>query len=205
MPYRFNFDLTNVSRQFFEDLVKVSYKHALHRKFARSAKFLVKKFKIEEITGLSFSDAISLIEDFIEVYSLNLLYRNEFKNKNKKAVFLPHCARKYMDSRCKAIFDPSISSYFCQSCSEDCLINKATKLARSKGYDVYVVPGGSCIPKIIAKYKYEAVVGVACTMELKLAASLLKNYNIPGQGVPLIKNGCANTKFNIDELEKALI
>lgn len=204
MPYKFNFDLSNVSRQFFEELIKASYKHGLHRRFARSARTLVKKFKVEEITGLTFSDAISLVEDLIEIYSLNLIYKDKMKNKNKKALFLPHCARKYMDSRCKAIFDSSLSTYICQSCSEDCLVNIATRLGKSKGYDVYVVPGGSCIPGIVKKHGYEAVVGVACGMELKLAAELIKNFHIPGQAVPLTKNGCAYTKFNLEELERIL-
>jgi hypothetical protein len=204
MPYKFNFDLSNVPKQFFEDLIKASYKRNLHRRLAGSARTLVKKFKLEEITGLTFSDAISLVEDLIEIYSLNLLYKDKMKNKNKKALFLPHCARKYMDSRCKAIFDSSLSTYICQSCSEDCLINVATRLGKSKGYDVYVVPGGSCIPGIVRRGGYEAVVGVACGMELKLAAELIRNFNIPGQAVPLTKNGCAHTKFDLEELEKIL-
>ncbi|MEM1575846.1 MAG: DUF116 domain-containing protein, partial [Nitrososphaerota archaeon] len=61
--------------------------------------------------------------------------------------------------------------------------------------------GGSCIPKILKDNPYEGIVGVACCEELKLGSNYLRNLNIPGQGIPLIKNGCANTKFSIESLE----
>jgi len=130
--------------------------------------------------------------------------REKFLKTKKRVLLLPHCSRKYMDSRCKAIFNPQIPSYQCQHCSEDCLINQATKLGEEKGYDVYVLPGGSCITKILQSHKYDAVVGVACGEEIKLGMKLLQKLNIPGQAVPLIKNGCANTKFYINTLEKIL-
>ena len=106
--------------------------------------------------------------------------------------------------RCKAIFDPSIPTYICQHCSPDCLINQAVTLAEERGYDVYVIPGGSCVPKILASKRYEAVVGVACGMELMLGYQVTKQFGIPAQGLPLLKNGCANTWFDVKALEKIL-
>jgi len=82
--------------------------------------------------------------------------------------------------------------------------NKADQLARSKGYDVYLLPGGSCIPKILKANRYEGIVGVACGEETKMMGQLLNGMNVAGQGIPLIKNGCANTLFNIDTLAKVL-
>jgi hypothetical protein len=69
---------------------------------------------------------------------------------------------------------------------------------------VYVLPGGSCIHKILQKGAYEALVGVACGEEIKLAEGLLEKTGLPGQNVPLIKNGCANTTFNIRTLKAIL-
>jgi hypothetical protein len=83
-------------------------------------------------------------------------------------------------------------------------VNKADRLARSKGYDVYLVPGGSCIPKILKTKHYEGIVGVACGEETKMIGQLLSGMNVAGQGIPLIKNGCANTLFNIETLAKVL-
>lgn len=161
---------------------------------------VIKRFKIQEATGLNFSDAVLLLEDLIDIQARNLLEREKFVQTKKRALFLPHCARKYMDNRCKAVFNPNIPSYICAHCSPDCLINRAASFAEEKGYDVYILPGGSCIPKILQARRYEGVVGVACGEETKLGKKILENYGVVGQAVPLIKNGCANTSFNIETL-----
>ncbi len=205
MPYRFTFDLRCLPRSFFEELVKLAYDSRIYRKVGRTVRSLVKRFRVEELTGLNLIDAISLLEDFLEIQAANIVNRERFRAASgRKVLFLPHCARKYMDNRCKAVFDPSIPTYKCMGCSPDCLINQATKLAREKGYDVYVLPGGSCIPKILSSRSYSAVVGVACGAELKLGYQILQKFGIPGQAVPLLKNGCAGTWFDLRELKRIL-
>ena len=77
-------------------------------------------------------------------------------------------------------------------------------MAIKKGYDVYIVPGGSCIPKILKNTKYEGIVGVACGEEIKMFGPSLGGMNVAGQAIPLIKNGCANTIFNLETLAKVL-
>jgi hypothetical protein len=109
-----------------------------------------------------------------------------------------------MDGRCKAVFDASLPSYACAHCSPDCLINKADCLAKKKGYDVYILPGASCVPKILKAAKYEGIVGVACGGEIKLSGEVLSGMDVAGQAIPLLKNGCANTFFNIETLMKTL-
>lgn len=49
------------------------------------------------------------------------------------------------------------------------------------------------------------VVGVACSHEIKLGYNYLKDIGLSGQGIPLAKNGCANTKFNLESLKKPVI
>jgi len=204
MPYHFNFDLTELPRIVFKEITRIAYSKKLHRKITKKTMELIDKFKIQEATGLNISDAIILLQDFIEIQAVNLSQRQKFVKTKKRAVFLPHCARKYMDNRCKAEFDPAIPSYFCNHCSEDCLINRATRLAKSRGYDVYVLPGGSCIPKILKNHHYEGIIGVACGEEIKLGEEAVASFGIVAQAVPLIKNGCANTFFNIETLEALL-
>jgi len=207
MAYKFNFDLSRISKSFFSDIARFSSKRDIHGKIGKIAMHLVKKFKVDKMIGIPVSDAITVVEDLIDNYVRNIIQREEFLKTNKRAILLPHCSRKYMDSRCKASFDEETSSYRCSHCSKDCLINKATKLGEERGYDVFVLPGGSCIRKIIKK-GYEAFVGVACTEEIKLANTLLDSYSgshrIITQGVPLIKNGCSGTKFNLETLKSVL-
>ncbi len=204
MPYKFTFDLSQVPRFFFTEIAMVSYRKGMHKTFLKNVQDIITKFRIQEATGLNLSDAIVLLQDFIEVQTVNLVERNKFLQAKKRALFLPHCSRKYMDSRCKAFFDASIPSYTCTHCSEDCQVNKAGTLAKQKGYDVYVVPGGSCISKILKTNPYEGVVGVACGEEIKMGIEMLESINVVRQAIPLIKNGCANTAFNMETLVKVL-
>lgn len=204
MPYGFNFDLTRIPKTFFAELVLVAYKGNVYTKLGTRAKTLVKKFKISELIGLDPSDAITLVEDLIMIYAKNIEYKSSFKSANKKAIFLPHCSRKYMDGQCKATFDPTVPAYTCKACSEDCLVNQAARMAKEKMYDVYVVPGGSCIPKIMKERGYDGMIGIGCSQELKMGAILLEKSTVSGQGVPLTKNGCANTKFELDTLRATL-
>jgi len=204
MPYQFNFDLTGVSRFFFREVAEAAHKRNFHRRIGEVALHLVKRFRIEEITGLDVTQALMLLEDLIDVQIRNLSYRERFLRTSRRALFLPHCSRKFMDNRCKAVFDRNIPSYSCSHCSPDCLIGQATLVGEERGYDVYVLPGGSCISGILQKGRYEALVGVACGEEIKLAEGLLKKTGLPGQSVPLMKNGCADTKFDIGALKRVL-
>lgn len=204
MPYKFTFDLTRIPRFLFKEVAKVSYEKGMHKKVGETLKDIVRKFRVEELTGLNLTDAIQLLEDLVDIETRNFLEREKFKETKKRALFLPHCSRKFMDSRCKALFDHEIPTYVCAHCSPDCLINRAVSSAEKKGYDVYILPGGSCISRILKMRKYEGIVGVACGDELKIAGKVLGQMNIAGQAVPLLKNGCANTYFNLETLLKIL-
>ena len=204
MPYKFNFDLSKVSRFFFTEIARVSYQRGIHRKVGKTTREIIEKFRVQQTTGLDLSDAVLLLEDLIDIQARNLLERKRFVRTRKRALFLPHCSRKYMDNRCEAVFAPDIPSYICAHCSPDCLINKATTFAERRGYDVYILPGGSCLPKILKTRGYEGVVGVACGEEIKLGGKIMESMGITAQAVPLIKNGCANTAFNLETLLNVL-
>jgi uncharacterized protein len=204
MPYKFTFDLSKVPRFFFSEIALISYQKGMHKSFLSTLNDLILKFKIQEATGLNLSDAVALLQDLIDLQAINSLERGRFLQTKKRALFLPHCSRKFMDGRCKAIFNPDIPCYTCMHCSDDCMVNKADQYARKKGYDVFLLPGGSCIPKIIKNSRYEGIVGVACGEEMKIMGPLINGMNITGQGIPLLKNGCACTVFNMETLRKVL-
>ena len=204
MPYKFTFDLSKVPRFFFTEIALISYQKGMHKGFLKTLNDLILKFKIQEATGLNLSDAVVLLQDLIDLQAINMMERGKFLQTKRRALFLPHCSRKFMDNRCQATFNPDVPSYKCAHCSPDCLVNKADHLARKKGYDVYLLPGGSCIPKILKTSRYEGIVGVACGEEMKIMGPLLNGMDVAGQAIPLIKNGCANTIFNMETLVKVL-
>lgn len=204
MPYSFSYDLTRVSQSAVKQILETAHETGVTKLLSNNAKKLVRILKLDQITGLNLAEAITLVEDFIEVQNANNFQRERFEKAERKALLIPHCARSHMDRKCMADFNPEIPSYTCKGCQEDCIVNKVVKLGEKKGYAVYVIPGGSCAEKILRDKKYSGVVGIACGSELKMALGLLKKLDIPGQGVILTKNGCANTKLNLENLEQVL-
>ena len=204
MPYKFTFDISKAPQHFFIELAIVSNQMGMQKVFEKTLQELIRKFRIQEVTGLNVQDAVVLIQDLLKMQTLNLTQKQEFLQTKKRALFLPHCCRKYMDSRCQAVFDPSLTSYVCAHCSPDCFVNKAEHIAKEKGYDVYVLSGGSCMPNILKQKKYEGVVGVACGPEVVMSGEKLSSMGMAWQSVPLLKNGCANTFFNMETLIKTL-
>lgn len=204
MTYEFDFDLTKMSRSFFRELAKFSRGKGIHKGVGDIVQEVVDRFDFQKKTGVPVSDVTKVVNDMIDIHAKNLSQEEEFRETNKRAVFLPHCARKHMDYECKAEFNSELSTYSCSRCSEDCLINKATQVGEEEGYDVHILPGGSCVPKIMKKRNYEAVVGVACSDEIKLGRDYLEKDGVPYQGVPLLKNGCSDTEFNMKTFKRAL-
>ena len=204
MPYKFTFDISKAPQRFFLELAILSNQMGMQKVFSKTLQVLIKKFRIQEISGLDIQDAIVLIQDLIEMQTLNLIQKQEFLKTKKRALLLPHCCRKYMDSRCQAIFEPSLPSYVCAHCSPDCSVNKAEHIAREKGYDVYILSGGSCMPNILKQKNYDGVVGVACGAEAMMSSKKLSSMGVAWQSVSLLKNGCANTFFNMETLTKTL-
>jgi len=178
MGYNFTFDLSKLTQTLFKEIAEFSEKEKITVRIGDMATNLVKKFDVDKITGLSVCDSVTVIEDFINANIKNSLHKKNFLKTNKRVLFLPHCCRKYMDSRCKAEFNPETASYLCKHCSNDCQVHKATKLAKKENYDVYVLPGSSCVKKILQKNPYDGVIGVACTEEIGLATKILEQLNI---------------------------
>jgi uncharacterized protein len=204
MPYKFTFDISKAPQHFFIELAIVGNQIGMQKVFERTLQELIRKFRIQEVTGLDIQDAVALIQDLLKMQTLNLIQKQEFIQTKKRALFLPHCCRKYMDSQCQAVFEPNLTSYVCAHCSPDCFVNKAERIAREKGYDVYVLSGGSCMPNILKQKKYDGVVGVACGPEVMISGEKLSSLGMAWQSVPLLKNGCANTFFNMETLIKTL-
>ena len=204
MPYKFTFDISKAPQHFFIELARVSNQMGMQKVFEKTLQILIRKFRIQEITGLNIQDAVVVIQDLLQMQTLNLIQKQEFMQTKNRALILPHCCRKYMDSQCQAVFEPSLPSYVCAHCSPDCYVNKAESIAREKGYDVYVLSGGSCMPNILKQKKYAGVVGVACGAEVIMSGKYLSSMGVAWQSVPLLKNGCANTIFNMETLIRTL-
>lgn len=205
MGYKFNFDLTKLPSALKRELTKLSKTCRSGAEIKAKAERLVKKYRINKLVNISVADATAVIGDLLAIRMQNRFSDARTQNGNGRyALLLPHCARKHMDRRCRAEFNTELSFYTCMKCSSDCLINWASQLGKKMGCDVYVLPGGSCLGKILGNKRYDAIIGIACGDEIRLAKSHVGGINTVAKGIPLLKNGCAKTRFSRRELKKVL-
>ncbi|MDI6644534.1 MAG: DUF116 domain-containing protein [Methanobacteriaceae archaeon] len=147
-----------------------------------------------------FSENLGLEEkivDQIGVEVRNKVNKKAFENSEpgERLLILPHCLR---NADCEAKLDSS--GLKCTDCNR-CVIGPLKKKGENMGYKVFIIPGSTFLKKIAEKNKFKAVLGVACYQDLNLAMMKLSNFSC--QGVPLLKDGCINTKVDYNEvLEK---
>ncbi|MEM2869997.1 MAG: DUF116 domain-containing protein [Thermoplasmata archaeon] len=137
---------------------------------------------------------------------LNLLQRDNFSRvpPSERILFLPHCLRN--PKQCRA--ESTDEGLVCRHCSPDCSINRLTTHARSRGYRVFVVPGGEMVFNIIEKYRPGAVLGVACRHELAQAAERIAGskgaLGFAYQGVALLRSGCVGTQVDVEAVKEVI-
>lgn len=106
----------------------------------------------------------------------------------EKILVLPHCLRH---SECQAKLKSS--GLICKNCNR-CIIGILKEKAENLGYHVFIIPGSTFLKKIVEKNKFKGVLGVACYQDLNLG--MMKLSKFPCQGVPLLRDGCINTKVD---------
>ena len=154
-----------------------------------------------ERIGKSLGLSDSLIQ-YTHVELRNSVFEPEFRRVpiNQRMLFLPHCARNAKS--CKAVMDEE--GYKCKECG-GCNIGEAIGIAKKLGYgQIFVVPGGSLVKKLIEKYKPKAAIGVCCFNEALMSFEIVKNLSVIPQIVLLLKDGCKDTKINLSLLEEKL-
>ncbi len=154
-----------------------------------------------ESIGKSLGLSEALIQ-FAHVELRNAVFEPEFRKVpfSERALFLPHCSRN--SKTCIAISDDE--GLHCQHCG-GCDVSKAVKIAENLGYtQIFMVPGGSMVKKMLDKYKPKAAIGVSCFHEAIMAFELTKQVKIIPQAVLLLKDGCKDTMLNLPLLEEKL-
>lgn len=117
---------------------------------------------------------------------------------NKKAIFLPQCLRSV---ECKA--KNTDKGIICEECGK-CKICNFKKEAEKKGYNFFIAPGASLVMKVMARYKFEGVLGVACIPEIEQAykqgKERIKKGKITPIAIQLLRDGCVNTDVEWEKL-----
>ncbi len=130
------------------------------------------------------------IVDQIGVEVRNKVNEKRFKkiSRDDKILVLPHCLRH---SDCEANLETA--GLVCKNCNR-CVIGVLKDQGEDLGYQVFIIPGSTFLKKIIEENDFKAVLGVACYQDLNLAMMKLNKFSC--QGVPLLRDGCVNTKVD---------
>lgn len=152
-------------------------------------------FTVDVFYGLfkKFSENVGVdgkIVDQIGVEVRNKVNEKIFRkiNPQDKILVLPHCLRH---ADCQANLDTS--GIVCQNCNK-CVIGVLKSRGEDMGYQVFIIPGSQFLKKILEKNKFKAILGVACYQDLNLCMMKVSKFSV--QGVPLLRDGCVNTKVD---------
>ena len=120
---------------------------------------------------------------------------------DKRIIFISQCLRKL--TVCPSKRKKWGQGISCQSCSDDCFASQIIKLAEKKGYvNIFIVSGFTAVARLNQELKPQAVIGIACPIELEEAIS---KFEIPLQVVSLTNHDCElGSSVNLKEVKNTL-
>ena len=118
---------------------------------------------------------------------------------DRRLFLLPHCLSDR--AACTGVYD-SIGLH-CAGCGS-CAISQLKSQAEQLGYRVIVAEGTSSVLMMILEGQVDAVLGVACLDSLEKSFHRVVELGIPHLAIPLLKDGCADTTVEIDQIHSHL-
>jgi geranylgeranyl pyrophosphate synthase len=110
----------------------------------------------------------------------------------RRLLLLPQCLANV--SVCQA--DRDGLGLLCQQCG-GCSIGVLQAEADRLGYVTLVAEGTTVVSKLLTSGKVDAVIGVGCMDSLRRIFPIMNAHAIPGQGIPLLADGCTNTVMDV--------
>jgi len=138
-------------------------------------------------------------QSFIELNNHLVLSNHHRTRPNKLLILLPHCIQ---DFDCQVKITGNIRN--CKGCGK-CEIKDLIELSDQYQVKIAVATGGTLARRIIVDNRPEAIVAVAC--ELDLTSGIQDTYPIPVIGILNERpNGpCINTKVDIQKVKQAML
>ncbi|MEI7898628.1 MAG: polyprenyl synthetase family protein [bacterium] len=110
----------------------------------------------------------------------------------RRLLLLPQCLANR--AVCQAEHDGL--GLLCKQCG-GCSIGWLQAEADRLGYVTLVAEGTTVISKLLTSGKVDAVIGVGCMNSLRRIFPVMNAHAIPGQGIPLLTDGCTNTETDV--------
>lgn len=110
----------------------------------------------------------------------------------RRLLLLPRCLAN--TAVCQA--DRDELGLLCTQCG-GCAIGALQAEADRLGYVTLVAEGTTVVSKLLVSGKVDAVIGVGCMDSLRRIFPIMNAHAIPGQGIPLLADGCLNTETDV--------
>ena len=110
----------------------------------------------------------------------------------RRLLLLPKCLSN--TEVCRA--DRDGLGLLCAQCG-GCPIGDLQTEADRLGYVTLVAEGTTVVSKLLTSGKVDAVIGVGCLDSLRRIFPVMNTHAIPGQGIPLLADGCVHTSVDI--------
>ncbi|MDA3926827.1 MAG: polyprenyl synthetase family protein [Kiritimatiellae bacterium] len=134
-----------------------------------------------------------------EIIYISLLLHNHIWLKTirsipfeRRLLLLPQCLSN--PDVCKA--EKDIIGLLCVQCG-GCVIGTIQAEADKLGYITLVAEGTTVVSKLLSSGKVDSVIGVGCLDSLQKIFPVMSKHAIPGQGIPLLCDGCRNTELDL--------
>ena len=141
-------------------------------------------------------------DDFTVIMLNNALWETCFSHipKEQRLLLLPFCLRNY--EQCEAPRDEL--GLICNQCGK-CNIPNLSEQADNIGMPVLVAESSSMVAEWVERGEIQAIVGVSCLDSLRKAWPSMFRHAIPGIAVPLTKDGCRDSEFDLPFLNDTLV
>jgi len=117
----------------------------------------------------------------------------------KRLILLPQCLRD--PDLCRGEYDEY--GLVCADCGA-CPISAIQKQAEELGSTVLVAEATAAVEELIAKGRFEAIIGVSCLEALQKTFQRMVDRALPGLAVPLLRAGCTRTSVDADWVSEIL-
>lgn len=140
---------------------------------------------------------------------MNRGLRADFERTRRRVVLVPTCMRGAHAAHCRArVSDLDI---ICTACDPACSVNRITRLMRTQGVQVYLIPHATGFSRWLKRWQGAPEVGVtavACMLNILPGGYEMRARGIAAQCVPLDYPGCQKhwltkglpTNLNVDQL-----
>lgn len=155
--------------------------------------------KLEQLAAKMGVDEKQLLQLYVD--TKNNASKRKFATApySERILLLPQCLRS---RNCPA--ELKEFGYECMECGK-CDIPEIIHQAEKLGYkDVFIIPGGSVVTKILNKEKPKACLGVSCLKELVLGSFVCEKLGVVAQGITLLRDGCVETAVNWKKVKNVL-